>query len=105
MAVITELGIKLVYALNTHCHADHITGSGELKKCARGCSFSGPFPCVPSCLCAVQAAQALTRRPLRGRRIAGLRSAIAKASGAAADVHFAHGDTLAFGAHQLEARV
>ena len=47
MAVITELGIKLVYALNTHCHADHITGSGELKKCAPRLQV---FP-VPSAAC------------------------------------------------------
>jgi len=24
--------LKLKYALNTHCHADHVTGTGELKK-------------------------------------------------------------------------
>ncbi len=27
-----ELGLVLVYAVNTHCHADHITGSGLIKK-------------------------------------------------------------------------
>ncbi|CAH0686309.1 unnamed protein product [Spodoptera exigua] len=30
-ALIKELGFKLVYALNTHMHADHITGTGKLK--------------------------------------------------------------------------
>ena len=29
---ITELGLKLVYILNTHLHADHVTGSGALKR-------------------------------------------------------------------------
>ena len=24
--VVQELGVKLIYAINTHCHADHITG-------------------------------------------------------------------------------
>jgi glyoxylase-like metal-dependent hydrolase (beta-lactamase superfamily II) len=24
--IITELGLELKYALNTHCHADHVTG-------------------------------------------------------------------------------
>jgi glyoxylase-like metal-dependent hydrolase (beta-lactamase superfamily II) len=33
MALIKDLNVKLVYAVNTHCHADHVTGSGELKKC------------------------------------------------------------------------
>ncbi len=67
--LLKELDVKLVFAVNTHCHADHITGSGELK-----------------------------------RRLPGLRSAIAEASGAAADVHFKHGDTIPFGAYKLEAR-
>jgi sulfur dioxygenase len=35
--LIKELGFKLKYALNTHCHADHITGTGELKKLLPGC--------------------------------------------------------------------
>lgn len=28
---INDLGLKLVYAINTHCHADHITGTGKIK--------------------------------------------------------------------------
>jgi sulfur dioxygenase len=28
---VDELGLKLVYSINTHCHADHITGSGKIK--------------------------------------------------------------------------
>lgn len=30
--LVTELGLKLKYAMNTHMHADHITGTGYLKK-------------------------------------------------------------------------
>ena len=26
-----ELQLHLLYAINTHCHADHITGTGEVK--------------------------------------------------------------------------
>lgn len=29
--LIKELGLKLKFAINTHCHADHITGTGYLK--------------------------------------------------------------------------
>ncbi|XP_021894991.1 persulfide dioxygenase ETHE1 homolog, mitochondrial [Carica papaya] len=29
--LINELGLKLVYAMNTHVHADHITGTGLIK--------------------------------------------------------------------------
>mmetsp|Transcript_45805 Transcript_45805/g.114598 ORF Transcript_45805/g.114598 Transcript_45805/m.114598 type:complete len:402 (-) Transcript_45805:123-1328(-) len=28
---IKDLGLRLVYAVNTHCHADHITGTGKIK--------------------------------------------------------------------------
>jgi len=31
-AIIREMGIKLKYGLNTHVHADHITGTGLLKQ-------------------------------------------------------------------------
>ena len=34
---IAELGLTLKFVLNTHVHADHITGSGELKKRFTGC--------------------------------------------------------------------
>ncbi|XP_018410127.1 PREDICTED: persulfide dioxygenase ETHE1, mitochondrial [Nanorana parkeri] len=35
--LIKDLGLKMVYAANTHCHADHITGTGALKKLLPGC--------------------------------------------------------------------
>ncbi|KAL3848666.1 hypothetical protein ACJIZ3_010548 [Penstemon smallii] len=31
ISLVKELGLKLVYAINTHVHADHVTGSGLLK--------------------------------------------------------------------------
>lgn len=62
LAVVDELGLKLKYALNTHCHADHVTATGEMKK-----------------------------------RVPGLKSMIAKASGARADEHLVHGDVVSFG--------
>lgn len=31
LKLIDELGVKLKYCLNTHCHADHVTGSGAIK--------------------------------------------------------------------------
>ncbi|CAH1967061.1 unnamed protein product [Acanthoscelides obtectus] len=34
--LIKELNLKLIYAVNTHMHADHITGSGHLKRLS-GC--------------------------------------------------------------------
>ncbi|MGB0591103.1 MAG: MBL fold metallo-hydrolase [Myxococcota bacterium] len=32
LTLIAELGLELVYTLDTHVHADHVTGSGELKR-------------------------------------------------------------------------
>ncbi|KAG8433806.1 hypothetical protein GDO86_012248 [Hymenochirus boettgeri] len=34
--LIKDLGLNMIYAANTHCHADHITGTGVLKKLIPG---------------------------------------------------------------------
>jgi sulfur dioxygenase len=65
----SELGLNLVYGVNTHAHADHITGTYLLKQ-----------------------------------KVPGLKSVIAEASGAAADVHIGAGDRIAFGHRFVEAR-
>jgi len=61
LAEVEKLGCKLVLALNTHAHADHITGTGVLKK-----------------------------------KVPGLRSMIAKASGAKADGHLVDGEVVSW---------
>nr|XP_019612157.1 PREDICTED: persulfide dioxygenase ETHE1, mitochondrial isoform X2 [Rhinolophus sinicus] len=35
--LVRELGLRLLYAVNTHCHADHVTGSGLLRSLLPGC--------------------------------------------------------------------
>ncbi|NXA69947.1 ETHE1 dioxygenase, partial [Mohoua ochrocephala] len=32
LRLLRELGLTLRYAANTHCHADHVTGSGALRR-------------------------------------------------------------------------
>jgi len=36
LEVVTEEGVKLIYGINTHAHADHITGTGILKTKVEG---------------------------------------------------------------------
>lgn len=35
--IVQDLGLNLKYAVNTHMHADHITGTGRLKSLIPGC--------------------------------------------------------------------
>ncbi|KAK2844924.1 hypothetical protein Q5P01_011583 [Channa striata] len=69
LKLIHELGLNLKVAVNTHCHADHITSTGLMKK-----------------------------------RLAGLKSAISKFSGASADIHLSEGDKITFGNQYLTVR-
>ncbi|XP_051920422.1 persulfide dioxygenase ETHE1, mitochondrial isoform X1 [Hippocampus zosterae] len=69
LKLIEELGLRLKTAVNTHCHADHITSTGLMKT-----------------------------------RLAGLKSAVSKFSGAAADILLSEGDRIAFGKHYLTVR-
>lgn len=67
--VIQQLGLQLELAINTHCHADHITGTGKLKAL-----------------------------------LPGLKSGIAEASGAKADILYKHGDEIVVGGIRLTVR-
>eukprot|EP00522_Entomoneis_paludosa_P018360 CAMPEP_0172454306 /NCGR_PEP_ID=MMETSP1065-20121228/11339_1 /TAXON_ID=265537 /ORGANISM="Amphiprora paludosa, Strain CCMP125" /LENGTH=244 /DNA_ID=CAMNT_0013206615 /DNA_START=110 /DNA_END=844 /DNA_ORIENTATION=+ len=69
MKEVEDHGLKLVLGVNTHAHADHITGTGLLKQ-----------------------------------KIPGLKSVIAKASGAKADILVESGDKIVFGNRSLEVR-
>ena len=66
---VERMGWKLTLAFNTHCHADHITGSGAIKQ-----------------------------------KMPSVRSVIAEASGARADVKVSHGDRVSFGDLHVEVR-
>jgi glyoxylase-like metal-dependent hydrolase (beta-lactamase superfamily II) len=49
LALVDELGLTLTHALETHVHADHITGGGHLRKntgCKLGVSVHGGVACA-----------------------------------------------------------
>jgi len=69
LTALHELGFKLKYVINTHCHADHVTSGGAIRK----------------------------ERPE-------VKTIIASASGAKADIHVVHGDKITFGRLNLEVR-
>uniref|UniRef100_T1IXH7 Persulfide dioxygenase ETHE1, mitochondrial n=1 Tax=Strigamia maritima TaxID=126957 RepID=T1IXH7_STRMM len=37
LKLIEDLQLKLIYAANTHVHADHVTGTGEIKNALKNC--------------------------------------------------------------------
>uniref|UniRef100_A0A914L4H4 Persulfide dioxygenase ETHE1, mitochondrial n=1 Tax=Meloidogyne incognita TaxID=6306 RepID=A0A914L4H4_MELIC len=53
LKLIRELGLNLVYGLNTHIHADHVTGTGQIKRSVNG------FPLMKSVLSANAGAKAV----------------------------------------------
>ena len=48
LGLLRELGFELAYVLETHVHADHVTGAGELKHrtSARSCASAAGAPCI-----------------------------------------------------------
>jgi sulfur dioxygenase len=77
LAAVKELGLQLVYGVNTHAHADHITGTGILKQKQQQTSSNSKVK---------------------------LQSVISEASGAAADIKIADGDRIVFGSRFIDVR-
>lgn len=49
LKLIEELGLKLIYVLDTHVHADHVTGAGEIRnrlEVKTGVAKNANVPCV-----------------------------------------------------------
>lgn len=50
LKLINELGLKLKYVLDTHIHADHVTGAGEIRRRVKGIQTAVPknasVPCA-----------------------------------------------------------
>lgn len=80
--LVKELNLEPIYALNTHVHADHVTGTFALKSVSLntidsyGCTQY--FPSIKSC--------------------------VAAASGGESDVQLVEGEVVKFGEESLEVR-
>lgn len=103
--LIRELGLKLIYAMNTHVHADHVTGTGLIKVFSSPSSFllvvshsqCSFFFCVWfCCYCCLWCDHFLQSK------VPGAKSVISRASGAKADVLIESGDRISFGDLFLE---
>ncbi len=87
--LITDLKLKLKYCVNTHVHADHITGSGLLKQKVE--AYNKQF--LESQGDAATRASVDKREPCL--------SALAKVANAMCDVKLEHGSHLTFGQHRI----
>jgi sulfur dioxygenase len=92
LKLIAELGLELVYTLDTHVHADHITGSGELRK--RTGALSG-IAAVAEVSCADRDLEHGDVLPF-GRYAVEVRSTPGHTKGCMTFVVQAEGQTLAF---------
>ena len=102
--LVRELGLKLVYAMNTHVHADHVTGTGLIKVFLLHHHFCwwllNPSYCFLSvwlycyfCFLCVYFLQS---------KFPGAKSVISRASGSKADVLIEPGDRISIGDLFLE---
>lgn len=121
LGLLNELELRLLFAINTHCHADHITGTGEIKvhACAvdaccgsiasssgvRALEFIDSVEMCGLCVCALvrrHLHQSTIFRVIMQKRLPNVKSGISKASGAKADVLYEAGDSIQFGGQRLE---
>jgi sulfur dioxygenase len=98
--LVTQLGLQLKYVVNTHVHADHITGSGQLKlKIAADVEAHNKanrekLASATTLSDAEVAAIKADKRTL-------CQSALAAAGSAAADVQLVHGSSISFGGRKI----
>lgn len=98
LSLINDLGLKLIYALNTHVHADHVTGTGILKVGSVLVLFSYFDVESPSYMCCC----IIVWRCFVQSRVPDMKSVISKASDAKADILVEPGDKIVFGDLFLE---
>ncbi|KIH56909.1 metallo-beta-lactamase domain protein [Ancylostoma duodenale] len=85
--IIRELDLDLMYGLNTHVHADHVTGTAVLKTVRLAKLSSSKFKIPES---------------LVPQAFPSMKSVLAASSGGKADLHVKEGDKIKFGHEHLD---
>ena len=120
LSLLEEWGCTLIYALNTHVHADHITGSGLIKVrvvnnifCANHVVFWFVLEFISSRnsdFCGKNALNVGVKKVIEvliyalflQSKLPAVKSVISQSSGAQADRLVGHGDCIVFGGLALE---
>lgn len=104
LALVKELGLKLIYAMNTHVHADHVTGTGLIKVLTSLATNSllvsmelDPSLYALLLICIFSGGYLLFQM-----KVPGVKSVISRASNAKADRLIEAGDKIIFGHLFLE---
>ena len=85
MGLVRQLGLNLQFVLNTHVHADHITGTGDSMK-----------ETIPYCPPIHKLQYDMKSTGRLKRLMPNTKSVISKASGAKADILVSEGDIVRF---------
>ncbi|KAG5569261.1 hypothetical protein H5410_059027 [Solanum commersonii] len=104
LALVKELGLKLIYAINTHVHADHVTGSGLIKVGLIFFEHNTSFAYVFIKIVPLLFSGASLLFPMLQTKVPGVKSIISKASNAKADLFVEPGDKIYIGDIYLEVR-
>jgi len=98
--LVNQLGLRLMYVVNTHVHADHITGSGQLKmKIAEDVEAHNKANREKLASATILSDEDIAA--IKADKRSPCRSALAAAGHAVADIQLAHGQSLSFGGRKI----
>lgn len=98
--LVKQLDLQLKYVVNTHVHADHITGTGQLKL-KTAADVEEHNKTNREKLASATTLSDAEISAIKADKRAPCQSALALAGNAAADVQLIHGSSLSFGEHKI----